>query len=147
MTMNHCDALESLLSGYLDGELTQEDRQRVELHIESCSRCRHAYEKMSELRDGIGKLSFDEMSTEEWDRMMNDVGVRASRGFGWLFYIAGLIVLMGYAAFEFMRDDTVDAIVKTSVAAIVLGLLLLLMSVLRQRLIAAKSDKYRDVQI
>lgn len=145
--MNTCEQYEVLITGYLDGELTQGDRQRVEVHVDSCPRCRKTYEKMKELCDDVGKLSFGEMPPEEWSEIMNDVSVRASHGIGWFLYLAGIAVLVGYAGFEFYRDDTVPALIKTGVAAVILGMGLMLLSVLRHRMIVAKSDKYEDVQI
>jgi hypothetical protein len=135
------------LSGYLDNELTQGDRQRVELHMESCADCRQSYEEMAQVRADVGQLSFGEISHEEWSGIMNDLSVRTSRGAGWLLYIVGLLGLVGYGAYQFYRDDTVPALVKTFVAAILIGLLLLFISVLRQRIVSKRSDKYQDVQI
>ena len=38
--MKHdCRETEPLISGYLDGELTQSDRQRVDLILEDCEQC------------------------------------------------------------------------------------------------------------
>ncbi len=144
---NSCDAYDELLSGYLDGELTQGDRQRVELHVASCASCQKMYEEMTRLREGVGNLSFGEMSTEEWSKIMNGVTVRTSRVFGWLLYVGGLVLLIGYGSYEFAVDDELPAMVKTGVAAALLGLVLLLASVFRQRVIASKQDKYEDVQI
>ena len=145
--MKNCDSNESLLSGYLDGELTQVDRQRVELHMEACDRCRECYQQMVEMRSRIGKLPSSEMSSEEWEKIMNTVSVKTSRSLGWLLYAGGLVVLIGYAVIEFAKDDKVDALIKTSVAAVLIGMLLLFVSVLRQRMIALKTDKYRNVKI
>ena len=45
--MNHdCNETEPLLSGYLDGELTQGDRQRVELILEDCAECARVFDEM-----------------------------------------------------------------------------------------------------
>ena len=145
--MLDCRQIEELLSGYLDGELTQGDRQRVELHLESCPTCRQSYEELANLRQGVAELSFGEMSREQWSQIMNDLPVRASRGFGWLLYVSGLVIVTGYGAYEFAVDETVPALVKTGTAGVVLGALFLFFSVLRQRLIARKTDKYKDVEI
>ena len=48
--MLDCRQIDEMLSGYLDGELTQGDRQRVQLHLESCAKCRTAFDEMAELR-------------------------------------------------------------------------------------------------
>jgi len=78
---------------------------------------------------------------------MNDLPVRTSRGAGWLLYVAGFLIVCGYGLYEFMADDSVDALIKTGIGALVVGSLLLFVSVLRERLIARKTDKYRDVEI
>lgn len=145
--MINCQQIEVLLSGYIDGELTHGDRQRVEVHCDACADCRRQFEELVELRRKVGKLSFGEIPVDQWREMMNDAGVRASRGFGWLLYIGGLLLLIGYGGVAFMTDDAVPALIKTGVAAVVVGLALLLFSALRQRRIARKTDRYEDVQI
>lgn len=145
--MADCQHIAEMTSGYLDGELTQGGRQRVELHLQSCPDCRKTYEDMADLRQAVGRLSFGEMPPQQWRKIMNDVTVRSSRGLGWLLYVAGLVILVGFGVYEFVNDETVDAIVKTGVAGVVVGLVLLFVSVARQRLIARKTDKYKDVEI
>jgi len=145
--MLDCQQIDEMLSGYLDGELTQGDRQRVELHLESCSKCNELYKELAELRQAVGEMSFGEMSRKEWSEIMNDLPVRTSRGAGWLLYVAGFLIVCGYGFYEFMGDDTVPALIKTGIGALVIGSLLLFASVLRERLIVRKTDKYKDVEI
>lgn len=136
-----------MISGYLDGELTQGDRQRVEIHLDACPQCRKTYEEMAGLREAVGNLSFGEMSPDEWNRIMNDVVVRSSRGFGWVLGVVGLLLLAGYAAYTFSVDRHIPALVKTGVVGMAVGTVLLFVSVLRQRLISRRTDKYKDVEI
>ena len=143
----NCQQIGEMLSGYIDGELTQGSRQRVELHLDSCATCRHVYDDLVRLRNDVGKMKFDELSPSEWSNIMNDIGVKSSRGAGWLLFVVGLVIVVGYGAYEFARDDAVPALIKTGVAGIIFGLVFLFFSVLRQRLIARKTDKYRDVEI
>jgi predicted anti-sigma-YlaC factor YlaD len=145
--MLDCGQIDDRLSGYLDGELAQGDRQQVEVHLESCSKCHEAFEEMARLRDAVGRLPFDSMSQDEWSKIMSDVTVRTSRGVGWFLYVAGLMGLCGYAAYEFAVDDAVPALIKSGIGALILGIVLLFVSVLRERLMARKTDKYEDVQI
>jgi anti-sigma factor (TIGR02949 family) len=145
--MLDCNQIADMISGYLDGELTQGDRQRVEVHLDSCSGCRRTCDDMQRVRRAVGDLSFEEMPPEEWSKMMNDLTVRTSRGAGWLLYVIGLALVVGYAAYEFSVDEEIPALIKTGIAAAVIGLMLLFISVLRQRLIARKTDKYEDVEI
>ena len=77
---------------------------------------------------------------------MNDTTVKASRGLGWLLFIGGLLAVATLALIEFVSSPAALHI-KLMVAAVYGGLAVLFLSVLRQRLIERKSDKYKDVEI
>ena len=78
---------------------------------------------------------------------MDDMTVKVSRGIGWLLFLGGLLLLAGFVIYEFVIDTSMDLFFKLLVSAIYLGLAALLVSVLRQRLIERKTDKYKDVEI
>ena len=42
---------ETSISGYLDGELTQRDDQRVRLHLEDCAECRAIADGMRKMKE------------------------------------------------------------------------------------------------
>jgi predicted anti-sigma-YlaC factor YlaD len=145
--MSDCQSIGELLSGYIDGELTQVSRQRVEVHIDSCAKCQQAYQDLLRLQQGVGKMYFDELSQSEWSTIMNDLTVKSSRGTGWLLLVVGIVIVVGYGAYEFAVDDTMPALIKSAIAAVLLGIVLLFVSVLRQRMITRKTDRYKDVEI
>lgn len=78
---------------------------------------------------------------------MDDMTVKVSRGIGWLLFLGGLLLLAGFVIYEFVIDTSMDLFFKLVVSAIYLGLAALLVSVLRQRLIERKTDRYKDVEI
>ena len=78
---------------------------------------------------------------------MNDTTVQTTRGIGWLLLIGGVLVCMGIGVFVFLFGSSVSLVEKLIVSAIYGGLALLFYSVLRQRLIERKTDKYKDVEI
>ena len=53
--------LGELLSGFVDGELTQQERQRVTLHCDECDECRENLAKLRALRERIGKAHLSEV--------------------------------------------------------------------------------------
>ena len=145
--METCRLIEGMLSGYLDGELTQQDRQRVEVHVGTCADCAKTLAELERLRQGIGDLAPPEPTDEQWSRMMRITVTKTSRGLGWLLGIGGYLILAGYAAYAFAKDDTVDTVLKVGVVGLVAGIGLLLFSVLIERLRARKSDRYKDVEL
>ena len=65
---------------------------------------------------------------------------------GWLFLGAGVLLLYGYGVYDFMTDSSESIWVRLALTGIGLGFLILFLQVLLQRLIARKSDRYRDIQ-
>ncbi|RLA35472.1 MAG: hypothetical protein DRR15_07530 [Gammaproteobacteria bacterium] len=135
------------LSGYVDGELTQQQRQRVDVHCASCAECAKDLHELQELRESIGNARLSNKNQDEWREMMNDTTVQTTRGIGWLLLIGGVLVCMGIGVFVFLFGSSVSLVEKLIVSAIYGGLALLFYSVLRQRLIERKTDKYKDVEI
>ena len=136
-----------LLSGLIDGELTQQQRQRVELHCEQCAECREELERLRALRARTGAARLSEVGEDKWRETMQDTGTRSTRAIGWLLLVAGAAALGGIVIYEFVSDAGMPTHMKIIIGAIYGGIALLLVSVLRQRLIERRTDKYKDVEI
>ncbi len=137
-----------LLSGYIDGELTQQERQRVQLHCESCDECQTGLEELTGLRERVGESKLSDVSQDVWRETMEDTPVKAARGLGWLLFVGGILIAVGVVVIEIISSESSMTLVeKLIVGGIYGGLLLLFISVLRQRLIERKSDRYKDVEI
>ena len=78
---------------------------------------------------------------------MDDNRVQTARRFGWIFFVAGLLGLAGIGMIGFIFAADVPIGTKLIIIAVYGGLAALLYSVLRQRLIERKTDKYKDVEI
>jgi anti-sigma factor RsiW len=136
---------EALLSGYVDHALTQGDEQRVRVHMEDCATCRALVADMSQLKEVTMSSHFSVPVDDQWSEASRGAVSRAAFRAGW-----GLVLVWGVAAatmalwaFWTSDESTREKLVGF---AIVLGPLLLLVSVLVDRLKALKTDRYRGVQ-
>ena len=136
-----------LLSGFIDGELTQQQRQLVTLHCDECDECKENLANLRALRERIGNARLSEVGEDKWRETMNDTTVQTSRSIGWLMFITGLLAIAGVGLVMFIFNDEIHIGMKLILIAIYGGLATLLYSVLRQRLIERKTDKYKDVEI
>ena len=84
------------------------------------------------------------------DRFWLGVYSRLERGLAWTLVSASTAVLLGYWAYvfatEFMVDASVPAIVRFGTAGLLLGILLLLLGALRERIRAHSTDPFRRVR-
>ena len=146
-TRQNDDHLVELLSGYVDGALTQQQRQRVDVHCASCKVCENDLLELKALRESIGKARLSDSSQDKWGEMMDDATVQTSRGIGWLLLIGGILAAMGLGIYEFVLDSSLGLVERLIIGAIYGGLAIIFFSVLRQRWIERKTDKYKDVEI
>ena len=135
------------LSGYVDGELTQQERQRVELHCQDCTICRTNLEELISLKQRVASGRLSITGEDNWRENMDKPEVQTPRSLGWILFIAGLLVAGGAFVVAFVTDDGTPIWAKLMFVAIYGGLAILLYSVLRQRLIEQKTDKFKDVEI
>ena len=136
-----------MLSGFVDGELTQQQRQLVTLHCEQCVECREILENLRDLRERVGKARLSEVGEDKWRENMNEPTTKTTRSVGWLLFIGGLLAVATYGIFGFLFGTEFSVGEKLIAIAIYGGLAALFVSVLRQRLIERKTDKYKDVEI
>ena len=78
---------------------------------------------------------------------MKEHSAGAGRGLGWILFIAGVLGISGIAIYEFVIDTSMPTYIKVLTGLVWIGLGVLLVSVLRQRLVERKTDKYKDVEI
>jgi hypothetical protein len=70
----NCKEIVELLTAYLDGEVTPEEKAHIEAHLPECSKCRAELEALSATQDdlrGMMRLMAEEVSTPDkvWDRV------------------------------------------------------------------------------
>lgn len=138
-----CGDFEVKLSGLLDGELGAEERAALLVHIEGCARCRAEYEALRRLTVGTAMaLAAPAPPAERWEHFLDDVYNRTERRVGWGILIVGAVLLGVYGIVLFFTEPWAGALTKLLIAAPVTGLVVLFISVLRERLRALKHDRY-----
>ena len=146
MTTESENHVGELLSGYLDGELTHQQSQRVRVHCDACAQCRAELDELAALRERVGAadLAANEI---DWSEKVSDATDQATRGLGWVLFIVGVVGLTAWGVYEFVIDTSIDPFYKVLTGAVYLGLAVLFVNVLRRRIMESKTDKYNNVEI
>lgn len=136
---------EAMLSGHVDGMLTQADDQRVRVHVEDCATCRAQVEEMRQLREVTMSSKFNVPADDQWSETPRGTTSWLTFSVGWTMLIAWAAIVGGYALWEFLTSDG-PWLDKLVVVAPWSAIALLFVSVLIDRLKVMRTDPYRRVQ-
>ena len=134
----------------LDGEITPEERRELERLLESDPALKKEWDTMSRVKSIAKDVLYAEPPREIWDDYWNSVYNRTERGIGWIFASIGAIVIGCFGFYEFVRAFLQEAdapwLLKGGVLALGFGLVILAVSVIRERIFTHRRDPYKEVQ-
>lgn len=111
-----CEDIEVLISAYIDGEVTDEERQIVEQHLAVCQSCQATLSDFSDLHTLFGEITKQEAAPGFRQRVTQriDTAPRFSFDLSWLrvprfvyaLCVSLLIVLGGTVLSLYIKNDT-----------------------------------------
>jgi anti-sigma factor RsiW len=130
------------LMRYLDGELSPEERARVEAELARSTELQRELAIYRAMQLDVRGLSFTPPTREP--SVWGMVHRRLARPLGWILLSAGLTLWAAWGAWLF-TTSAVNLWSKLAVGAIAIGFLLLFGSVVYERYLDWLDDPYRDV--
>lgn len=135
-----------LLMGLLDGELSADEKTSVEMHLDGCVECRGELEEFNKMKGVMKSMKYKELPDEAWENYWSRVYNRLERGLSWIFISVGAMILLFYGGFKavesLVKDPTVAILLKVAILVLLAGLVILFVSVIRERIFTYKKDKY-----
>lgn len=145
-----CRDYKDFMMGYLDNELDDAQRRAFEAHLASCSDCRKEIEEFTRLKQITDNVTLVEPEDRLWQQYWGGLYNRIERGIGWtVFSVAGILLLIygGFTAIEnVIQDPTVSTLLKVGLLALLAGLAILFVSVVRERIYFWSRDRYKEVR-
>ena len=137
-----------LLSAYVDGELDPEDVARIEAHLAENSETRAEVERLRRMKKLTSAMCLKEPPPEAWEAFWQGIYNRAERSLGWLLLTIGLVVIGGWALLELLTvllAVAIPLLVRGAIFVAAAGLIVLLVSVIRERIYKRRRTRYKDV--
>ena len=142
-----------LLSAYVDGELETADVARIEACLAAdtpaSEGARREIEKLRRLKAVTGAMRLKEPPPEEWEAFWKSVYNWAERSLGWIFLSLGIVVLGAWAVFELVTGilaaNDLPLLVRGGILAAATGVMVLLVSVIRERIHKRNRTRYRNI--
>ncbi|MDI6779560.1 MAG: hypothetical protein QME25_05120 [Bacteroidota bacterium] len=138
-----------LLNKALDGLLSTDENAEFENLLVSSKECQEEWQSMKQLKEVTREMKFKNPPDEILDKYWLGIYARLERGLAWILVSIGATVLLVYGGFklveELIADPTLAWFIKIAILAIIAGLAILFVSVLRERLFVRKTDKYKVI--
>ncbi len=139
-----------LIMAELDGELLAGERGELERLLEEHPALRGERDRLQQVKEVTDSMGLRRAPEEVWSDYWASVYSRLERGFGWILVSLGAIVLLSYGAWEVvsqMLEDTIlPSFVKYAFLALFIGAVVLLVSVLREKVFVGRRQRYKDVE-
>ena len=146
MTEKNHHYYKRLLMGLLDGELPSKEEKNLRLHVKECKECRGELEEFNKMEGVIEKMKYKEPPDEAWEKYWSKVYNRLERGLSWILISIGAMILLFYGGFKavesLVKDPTLAVFLKVAILVLLAGLVILFVSVVRERIFTYKKDKY-----
>ena len=138
-----------LLMGALDRELSTAERREFEQLLETDAEVQAEWTRLKRLKGLTDSMEFKMPSDAIWEGYMASVYRRVERGVAWILLSVGTIVLVSTGLWHlgkaiFIAED-LPFYVKASLLAIFVGVAILIVSVVREKIFTHKRDPYKDV--
>jgi len=138
-----------LLSGYIDNELSADERRDFEVHLEGCAECRKELETFQKLQEVTGAMKYADIPEQVWEGYWSGLYKRMERGASWIFISIAAIILLSFGGYhifiDFFLSTKAPLWLKIGIGCGMFGFIVLLVSILRERLFAKKRDRYDGV--
>jgi len=145
-----CHDYKDLMMGYLDNELSNEQKRQFEEHLTGCSECKAELKEFRKLKAITDEVTLVEPEDKIWQDYWSGVYNRIERSVGWIVFSVAAILLTIYGGFklieEMIKDPNIETMLKAGLLVLIAGLAILFVSVLRERLHFWQKDRYRNIR-
>ena len=145
-----CHDYKDLMMGYLDNELSEEQIKQFEEHLAGCPECAGELKEFQKLKAITDEVTLVDPEDRIWQDYWSGIYNRIERSIGWVIFSVSAILLAIYGGFKLIEtiitDATTGLLLKIGLLALIVGLAILFVSVLRERIYFWSKDRYRNVR-
>ena len=139
-----------LMEKYFSNEISNEEKKEFEEMLSSDSNLKAEFEEQKRIKEVLNKMKLKNPSREVWDSYWMGIYNRIERGIAWVVISIGALIFFGYASYSivnaFIKDTQAPPLAKIGIAMLVFGGLILLFSIIREKIFTSKRDKYKEIQ-
>lgn len=139
-----------LMEKHFDATVAENEEKEFKELILNNPGLNEEFEDQKRIKEVLNKMKLKNPSSEVWDSYWLGVYRKLERGFAWITISIGLIIVAGFAVISslsaFLEDTSTPLIVKWGIGILSVGVVILLISLIREKIFTSKGDKYKEIQ-
>jgi hypothetical protein len=139
-----------LLAGYVDGELTDDEKLDFERELSHSAELRAELQEFMQLKEVTNAMRYADIPDEVWESYWESLYKKTERGLGWILFSVGAIIVVCFglyhALYELFTDPEAPFWLQIGLPMALVGAVILLVSYIRERLFARKRERYTEVE-
>jgi len=141
--------IRELMMASLDDEISPDDEKILSDYLEQNPEMKREYEQLKNLKKMTSEHKLKEPNPEFWDHYKQSIYTRIERSIGWILLSIGAIILIFYGVWnalsEMISDPAIAWWVKAAILSLAAGAIILLVSLVREKIFLNKHERYKDV--
>ncbi len=139
-----------LLEKYFSNELSDKEQIEFTALIEENAELKEEFEEQKKIKEILNKMEIKNPEKNAWDGYWLSVYNKLERGIAWILISIAAIIILFYGALEALNrlfaNHALPVLVKYAYIILVLGIVILIVSVVREKFFTYKRDKYKEIQ-
>lgn len=144
------EKIKQLMMKHLDGESTPAEEKELAELLEKYPAYRDELNMFQQLKKETGEMKNDMLPELVWEDYWQKLYNRMERGVSWLLISLGSVILISFGLYQMLlgivRATNAPFLIKFGLLALIVGGVILLVSVVREKLLLRKHDKYKEVR-
>lgn len=145
-----CPDMGVKIMALIDGELDRDEIISVREHLKTCERCSVEYASFKRVKEVTNEMKFKNLPEFYWNDYWKHIYNRIERGLSWIFLSIGAIIILTFTGWQFLdnliSDKQIHPLLKVGIFIFFIGLAILIVSIVREKLMVRRVDKYREVE-
>jgi len=144
------DDIKLKVMAYLDGELPEVEMKEIKRLIDDDKMYQEVYLSLKKVKEVTQEMKFVKLPEMYWDDYWEHIYNRIERGISWILISLGVIVVGSFLVWQIIEsiivDQNIHVVLKAGILILLAGMVILIVSILREKLMVRKVDKYREVE-
>ncbi len=141
-----CEKNRIMLSAMVDNELPSQSVVQLNEHMVRCETCRREYDQLCKVSSQLNKSGFELPEDERMDQFWNAPYTGLAKKISFLMIGAGVVILFLVGLYQLFILESPHGLEAWAVAAIIIGIGFLMVTLIINRIQTYKIDPYKGVK-